>query len=98
MNRYEVTEPPERNGRWVILDRHMWGYCSLPAAQPGDGRTPDLLPLEWRSREAAEAWLNRCYLAWQRGVVPAPRQWRPLPPGVQSPWVVSSGPPAIPGP
>lgn len=73
--RYKPTPTPDRR-RWVILDRAMDGYCTLP--DTGDPTT--LLPLEWRSREAAEAWLHQCYRLWQTGTVPAPPGWRPQPP------------------
>ncbi|MGK4909975.1 hypothetical protein [Streptomyces albus] len=73
--RYKPVETPDRQ-RWVILDRAMDGYCTLPDAH--DPTT--LLPLEWRTRQAAEAWLQRCYRAWQHGTVPAPAGWRPHPP------------------
>lgn len=88
MNRYEVTQTPERD-RWVILDRRMWGYCALV-----DGET--VMPLEWTSKAAGEAWLNKCYKLWEVGTVPAPQKWRPLQPGESSPWVVPTGPPVLP--
>lgn len=79
-NRYAVTTTPDRT-RYVILDRDLDGYCTLP----DDGDPSTLLPLEWRSRPAAEAWLHQCFRAWQAGVVPAPERWRPLP-HQPSPW------------
>jgi hypothetical protein len=80
MSRYHVTMTPDRRS-WAILDRTLFGYCTLP----DDGDPASLLPLEWKNRAAAEAWLNRCRMAWQAGTVPAPEGWRPLPPEL-SPW------------
>ena len=91
MNRYEVTQDLSRQ-HWVILDRHLWDYCALPAAD-ANGKDVALLPLTWSTHHAAEAWLNQCYRKWAAGIVPAPRRWAPLPPGVSSPWVVPAGPP-----
>jgi hypothetical protein len=76
--RYVVTQLPDRS-RWVILDRFMFGYCTLP---DGEG---NLLPLEWTARQGAEAWLYRCRVAWGRGLVPAPAGWEPFKPE-PSPW------------
>jgi hypothetical protein len=44
---------------WVILDQELEGYCTLPAGS-------ERLPLEWKSAEAANAWLARCYRHWGR--------------------------------
>lgn len=82
MDRYIVTQTPDQR-RWVILDLHMFGYCTLPD-DPGNPH-PNLLPLEWSTRPAAEAWLNRCFNAWAKGIAPAPTGWRPLP-YEPSPW------------
>jgi len=71
--RYVVTQLPDRSA-WVILDRIMYGYCTLP---DGEG---NLLPLEWKHREGAEAWLYRCRVAWGRGAVPAPEGWQAFKP------------------
>jgi hypothetical protein len=70
MRRYRVTQRPpdwrtevlkrtEEHRPWVILDGEVRGYCTLPE---GANR----LPLEWTSKEAAEAWLARCYRVWGR--------------------------------
>jgi len=81
-SRYRVTTTPDQRS-WVILDRELGGYCALP----DDADPSSLLPLEWRSRHGAEAWLHRCYMAWERGGVPAPTNWRPLS-DKPSPWAV----------
>lgn len=77
-NRYLVTPTPDMRS-WGILDRELYGYCTLM------DEYKNLLPLEWKLRAGAEAWLNMCYRAWQAEVVPPPSNWRPLPPG-DSPW------------
>ena len=78
IGRYLVTQLPDQS-RWVILDRHMWGYCTL--LDDND----NLLPLQWSSRAAAEAWLRDCYRRWGNGTIPAPSDWRERPPEL-SPW------------
>jgi hypothetical protein len=64
---------------FVIYDNELDGYCTLPSGR-------NLLPLEWRSRAAAEAWLTQCKVAWVAGIVPAPRRWRTWEPPLRSPW------------
>ncbi|MGW2587788.1 hypothetical protein ACWCYZ_42140 [Streptomyces virginiae] len=81
MSRYSVAPLPGTDGRFVIYDHILDGYCSLPDASADDH--PNLLPLEWGSRLAAETWLWRCYTAWQRGTVPAPEGWRRIPPPLE---------------
>lgn len=60
---------------WVIFDWQLFAYCTL------DDGIGNRLPLEWSSRNAADAWLQKCYqrwATWERdggGVVPA--NWRP---------------------
>lgn len=82
-DRYRVTTLPGDHRKYAILDRDMWGFCTLP--DDPNAEHPNLLPLEWNSRPAAEAWLHQCYRAWQNNTVPAPARWRPLPPA-ESPW------------
>lgn len=82
MQRYKVTQLPDWSA-WAILDLDAGAYCTLPDAE---GPHPNLLPVEFRTRAAAEAWLHRCYVAWQAELVPPPVNWRPLPPGPPSPW------------
>jgi hypothetical protein len=77
MRRYSVAPLPGRANTYVIYDDVIKAYCSLPD-DPHDPH-PNLLPLEWPNRLAAEAWLYRCYSAWQSGAVPAPEDWRPTP-------------------
>lgn len=93
MSRYRVHKATDWPRRWGILDRELWGYCSLVIE--GDDGKPALLPLLWDAPEGAEAWLQHCYREWERGTVPAPARWRPLPPMV-SPWVVPDQPPSLP--
>lgn len=88
MARYVVTQLPDRT-RWVILDRKLFGFCTLPDSGNGTDTAPNLLPLEWSCRAGAEAWLHRCYIAWESGRVRAPRAWRPLP-DTPSPWSVNA--------
>lgn len=75
-SRYVPTMTPDQT-RWVILDLEMWGYCTLP----DDDDPSSLLPLEWRSRAGAEAWLRQCYRTWsnwdQQGES-TPIGWRPF--------------------
>lgn len=78
MKRYVVTQLPDQT-RWVILDRWMFGYCTLL------DDLGNLLPLEWRAREGAESWLYRCRVAWGSDLVPAPDGWREPAPE-PSPW------------
>lgn len=82
MNRYTVTQPPHQK-TWVIFDRELYGYCSLP--DDINNPRPNLLPLEWASQHSAEAWLQKCYRAWQTYQVPPPKNWKPAPPEC-SPW------------
>lgn len=83
MNRYVVISKPDQTG-YVILDRELWGYCTLSDNSHPTG--PNLLPLEWRSRGAAEAWLHMCYRLWGNGEVLAPEGWRPFR-KEESPWL-----------
>jgi hypothetical protein len=76
--RYVVTQLPDQSA-WAILDRYLYGYCTLP-----DG-AGNLLPLEWGMRQGAEAWLYKCRVAWGRDLVPAPEGWREFKPE-PSPW------------
>jgi hypothetical protein len=76
--RYVITQLPDQS-KWAILDRYLYGYCTLP---DGEG---NLLPLEWTLREGAEAWLYKCRVAWGRDLVPAPDGWNALRPQA-SPW------------
>lgn len=64
------------------------GFCTLP----DDNDPSTLLPLEWKSRAAAEAWLNQCYRIWysweqkrSRSVPAIPENWR-KPKPTPSPW------------
>jgi hypothetical protein len=76
--RYVITTTPDQR-MWGILDRYLYGYCTLP---DGEG---NFLPLEWKMREGAEAWLYKCRVAWGTGFVPAPEGWNSLRPE-PSPW------------
>jgi hypothetical protein len=84
MDRYTVTLTPDAR-RYGILDRDMYAYCTLM------DESKNLLPLEWETKEAAQAWLNMCYRRWPiwegdrklHGLVPL--RWRPLPQDT-SPW------------
>ncbi|MCY0937782.1 hypothetical protein [Streptomyces sp. H34-S4] len=80
-----MTQTPDRL-RWVIYDSYMDGYCTLP--DDVDAEYPNLLPLEWRTRAAAEAWLRRCYAKWGTGLVTPPWGWKPVPP-VLSPYLMT---------
>lgn len=75
MNRYVVISKADQTG-YVILDKQLFGYCTLP--DDSDSDSPNLLPLEWGMREGAEAWLNQCYRAWQAERVPPPEGWMPF--------------------
>jgi hypothetical protein len=80
MDRYRVTVTRDAR-KFGILDREAYDYCALVDE---DGT---VLPLEWQTRNSAEAWLNRCYQLWARwesegggssqGI--PPRGWRPAP-------------------
>jgi hypothetical protein len=52
-------------------------FCSLP--KEGGGR----IPLVWKSRASAQAWLQNCYILWAKwekeGGGEAPAGWRPIP-------------------
>jgi hypothetical protein len=82
MSRYRVAETPDQR-RWGILDLDLFAYCTLPDDPAAD--CPNLLPVEFRSKEAADDWMQRCYRQWEAGTVPVPEGWRPLPPEA-SPW------------
>lgn len=75
MNRYVVISKPDQSG-YVILDKELFGYCTLP--DNSNPEHPNLLPLEWGMREGAEAWLNQCYRKWQAERVPVPEDWKPF--------------------
>lgn len=69
--RYLIRRKPGKAGArdpkpFVIYDRVLRGYCTL-----SDGS--NLLPLEWRSYEGAQAWLFQCRTAWLAGIVPTPK-------------------------
>lgn len=85
-SRYRVITTPDQRA-WVILDRELGGFCALPDDPTAE--RPNLLPLEWRSRHGADAWLHRCYMAWEswerNGTPGAPKEWRPLS-DTPSPW------------
>jgi hypothetical protein len=68
---------------WGIYDHHIGAFCTMPDS---DSEHPNLLPLEWHSRDGAAAWLHRCYTAWQLGRVPAPDDWEPYV-AAQRPWL-----------
>jgi hypothetical protein len=77
MDRYRITLT--RDGqRFGILDREQYDYCSLKA---DDGT---VLPLEWHTRPAAEAWLQDCFRIWNswenNGEGQPPKNWRRRPP------------------
>ncbi|GAA0333028.1 hypothetical protein GCM10009540_60930 [Streptomyces turgidiscabies] len=86
-SRYVPTMTPDQR-LWVILDLELWAYCTLP-----DKDDPSsLLPLEWNSRPAAEAWLQKCYQHWQSWEAKTnprhkdvPLGWRPYR-DIPSPW------------
>jgi len=59
---------PEAEKPFVIYDRLWHNFCTLPGG--ADGQTP--LPLEWRTRFGAEAWLSQCRMAWLTGKAPEP--------------------------
>ncbi|MFD4337201.1 hypothetical protein ACFWPP_08355 [Streptomyces anulatus] len=82
MTRYVVIGTPGQTG-YVILDKELFGYCSLP--DDPNTEHPNLLPLEWKTRGGATAWLNQCYRMWESGKVEAPDNWKPLSPQI-SPW------------
>lgn len=77
--RYVVRPTPDRRAHGVF-DRYLLGYCTLRDDQD------NLWPLEFKSRAAAEAWLNRCRRAWATGRVPAPPGWPAWPDPQPSPW------------
>jgi hypothetical protein len=82
MTRYLVISKPDQSG-YVILDKDLFGYCTLP--DDSDPDCPSLLPLEWKHRGGAQAWLNQCYRMWAAGKASAPEGWKPLQPEI-SPW------------
>lgn len=75
-DRYKVIGLPGPQDKYVILDTQIFGYCTLP-----DTYDPStLLPLEWKSRASANAWLQRCYRVWRRwdnAGRPVPDNWEP---------------------
>lgn len=84
-SRYVATTTPD--GRRVgILDRDLYAWCTLV------DENKNVWPLEWNSRAAAEAWLQRCYRTWylweRDGGGTPPKDWRPYRPE-SSPWIVS---------
>lgn len=69
--RYLVKALPGLTG-WGIVDTYINGaYCALPAG--ADSPLP--IPLEWPSKQRAEAWLYACRVAWSANLVPAPEGW-----------------------
>lgn len=76
-NRYTVATIDDK--RYGIWDYRLDGFCTL-AVKPEDSPedyAPSLLPLEWDNPISAQSWLQRCYTAWARGLVPAPDNWSP---------------------
>lgn len=61
---------------WAILDWDMNALCTLPGENNGEP-----LPLRWRTKAAAAAWLQTCYLTWhlweRSGGGKPPEEWRP---------------------
>ena len=71
MDRYTVTKAPTGRKRWVITDAALGGaYCTLPDDPTAD--RPNLLPLEWRTRQGALAFLQQARRVWASGAVQAP--------------------------
>ncbi|OKJ78315.1 hypothetical protein AMK30_04770 [Streptomyces sp. CB02460] len=75
MDRFIIVTLPGERSTYVILDQVVGGFCTLP--DDPTAPHPSLLPLEWRSRHSAEAWLRSCYTRWGLGMVPPPPAWRP---------------------
>lgn len=67
------------DGTWALLDWEQMEFCSL---RDNSGR---VLPLTWKSKNSAEAWLQKCYVMWalweKDGGGTPPRDWRPRPAG-----------------
>lgn len=61
MKRYEVLGVADGlpDIKYVIYDKTLQANCALPY-----GST--LIPLEWRNKTNAEAWLQRCYKVWDQ--------------------------------
>lgn len=88
MSRYKAVQM-ETGARpyfkWVILDKQLWDYCSLP--DPANPSEP--IPLEWGSKEGAEDWLNRCFRVWEKWETvkaPTPPGWQPFEPDPVNPF------------
>lgn len=82
-NRYSVATLAEGERRmYGIYDNHMEAFCTLPDST---AERPNLLPLEWDNPVSAQSWLERCYTAWARHRVPAPRDWAPYV-AARQPW------------
>lgn len=53
---------------WGIWDRSLSAWCSL-----NDGGV--FVPLEWKTKEEAQAWLYLCRVKWRNGQVDSPEGW-----------------------
>jgi len=82
LGRYKPWLTPDRT-KWVIFDWKLTEFCTL------QDEYGNVLPLEWNTRPAAEAWLQQCYRTWwgweQTGSGRVPDDWRPIAAEV-SPW------------
>jgi hypothetical protein len=77
VDRYRVTLKPDGQ-RFGILDTDQYDYCALKDDKGA------VVPLEWHTKPAAEAWLSLCYRRWRvwegtKDAARVPLRWRPLP-------------------
>lgn len=74
--RYQVVQVYD-SSLWGIMDMWLMGYCALPD-NPPPGCAPNMIPLEWHTPAAAEAWMTACRRLWASGAVPAPAGWEQI--------------------
>lgn len=101
MKRYHIRERTPARGEasppFAIWDEWIGAFCALPDGPVSPGHAPNLLPLEFPHREAAESWMLRCYATWAewdhgRGKQWVPEHWKGFTPPESSPWSGASLP------
>jgi hypothetical protein len=93
------TWEARQDAPYAIFDEWWGDFCALPKALPkpvkGKRKStpstpPELIPLEWKTRDEALSWLEHCgntWRAWQaQGSEHVPEHWAGFSVPQQSPW------------
>jgi hypothetical protein len=75
------------DGTWGLIDWREMDFCRLPVKDRKATSGVRMEVLRWKSRAAADAFLQRCYMDWarwerggtERADQVVPRDWRPRP-------------------